>query len=374
VSLSCFIQRSLLLLLTVPFCQAQAPGLYSSASALYFSSSVAHPTAVSQSVTIGSLGAPIGFNVTVATQTGNGWMTASLATGTTPQSFSVNTNGLSGQGTYRGTITITPTSPAYSAIVISVTFIINATEPPQPFLTDVQNGASFLSGYAPNAIWTIKGTGLASITDTWNSSVVNGVLPTSLDGVTVTFNGYPAYISYISQNQINVVTPDAGTSQASVAVNNNGAVSGLFNAQGNGTALSPSFFLWPGSQAVATRQDYSYAVKPGTFANATTLAAKPGDIVILWGTGFGPTTPHTQPGAITPNDQLYSVSTLPSVTINGVAATVYGAALAPGYSGLFQVAIQVPPGLGNGDWPIVASVGTSFPAVSPNGVLLAVHN
>ena len=38
----------------------------------------------------------------------------------------------------------------------------------------------------------------------------------------------------------------------------------------------------------------------------------------------------------------YSTSTLPTVTIDNVSATVYGAALAPGFAGLYQVAIQVP--------------------------------
>jgi hypothetical protein len=35
-----------------------------------------------------------------------------------------------------------------------------------------------------------------------------------------------------------------------------------------------------------------------------------------------------------------------------VAATVYGAALAPGYAGLFQIAIQIPPSLKSGEYQI----------------------
>ena len=43
---------------------------------------------------------------------------------------------------------------------------------------------------------------------------------------------------------------------------------------------------------MATRNsDASLAVKNGTFTGATTAAAKPGDVLILWGTGFGPTNP-----------------------------------------------------------------------------------
>ena len=40
-----------------------------------------------------------------------------------------------------------------------------------------------------------------------------------------------------------------------------------------------------------------------------------------------------------------------TVTVGSRAATVYGAALSPGYAGLYQVAIQIPKPLANGDYP-----------------------
>jgi uncharacterized protein (TIGR03437 family) len=52
-----------------------------------------------------------------------------------------------------------------------------------------------------------------------------------------------------------------------------------------------------------------------------------------------------------------------------VAATVYGAALAPGFAGLYQVAIQVPNSLANGDWPLSVSIGG---VQSANGLVLSV--
>jgi uncharacterized protein (TIGR03437 family) len=100
-------------------------------------------------------------------------------------------------------------------------------------------------------------------------------------------------------------------------------------------------------------------------------------VLILWGTGFGVTTPPTLPGVVTPSDKTYSTSTPVAVTINNVPATVYGAALAPGFAGLYQVAIQVPTSLGNGDWPIVATIGSAAllnVTSSPGGVILTVQN
>ena len=48
---------------------------------------------------------------------------------------------------------------------------------------------------------------------------------------------------------------------------------------------------------------------------------------------------------------------------------VFGAALSPGFAGLYQVAIQVPAPLADGDYPLTATVsGVS----SPDGVILSV--
>jgi uncharacterized protein (TIGR03437 family) len=106
-------------------------------------------------------------------------------------------------------------------------------------------------------------------------------------------------------------------------------------------------------------------------AATTTVPAKPGDILILWGTGFGPTNPVPPSGTAVPGDKTYSASVIPTVTINNVSATVYGAALASGFAGLYQVAIQVPPTLTDGDWPIVANVAG---VPSPAGIILSVHH
>ncbi len=111
------------------------------------------------------------------------------------------------------------------------------------------------------------------------------------------------------------------------------------------------------------------AVANGTFAGTTTTPAKPGDTIILWGTGFGPTNPTAPQGEATPGGAKYSTAN-PSVEINNVSATVYGAALAPGFAGLYQVAIQVPTTLGNGTWPVVATIGG---VQSPSGMVLTVQ-
>jgi uncharacterized protein (TIGR03437 family) len=232
----------------------------------------------------------------------------------------------------------------------------------------VVNGASFQPGIVANSWVTIQGSGLASKTGDWSNSIVNGALPTSLDGVSVSMGGKAAYIYYISPGQLNVLAPDVPAGPITVTVTTAAGTSAPFAT--TASTYGPAFFGWPGNQLVATRTDYSYAVKPGTFAGATTIAAKPGDVIVLWATGFGPTNPTPPTGLAVTGDKAYSTISLPGITIDNVAATVYGAALAPGSVGLYQIAIQVPPSLADGDWPIQALIGG---VSSPAGTILYVH-
>jgi uncharacterized protein (TIGR03437 family) len=231
----------------------------------------------------------------------------------------------------------------------------------------IVNGASFQPGIVSNSWATVLGTGLAPKTDNWANSIVNGMLPTSLDGVKVTIGGKLAYPDYISPTQVNLLVPDIPAGPTQVTVTTPSGTSSTFTV--NAGTYGPAFFQWPNNQVVGTRQDYSWAVKDGTFPGNSTVAAKPGDVIILWGTGFGPTSPVAPAGMQVPSDQLYSTATLPTVTIDNVPATVYGAALTPGFSGLYQVAIGVPASLGDGDWPVVASIGG---VASPGAVVLSV--
>jgi uncharacterized protein (TIGR03437 family) len=239
--------------------------------------------------------------------------------------------------------------------------------PPAISAEGVVNGASFQSGIAPGAWFTIKGTNLASTTDSWNNAIVNGALPTTLDGVSVMVGNQAAYIAYVSATQINALVPSVPAGPAPVTVTAAGGTSQAVMAQIQ--AEEPAFFQW-GNYAVATRQDFSLAVKNGTFPGTTTVPAKPGDVIILWGTGFGPTSPAAPAGVETPATTTYNTATAVSVTVGTATATVYGAALAPGYAGLYQVAIQIPAGLADGDYPVVAAIN-SVP--SPSTTMITVQ-
>jgi uncharacterized protein (TIGR03437 family) len=199
----------------------------------------------------------------------------------------------------------------------------------------------------------VNGTNLAPAGDSriWQGSdFVNNKMPTGLDGVSVTVNGKAAYIYYISPTQVNILTPpDAMSGAVQVQVTNNGAASAAFTAQAQ--AESPSFFVFNGVPYVAaTHADGSY-LGPASLYPGYTTPAKPGEEVVIYANGFGPTSVPVVSGAVTQSGTLLP---LPVVTIGGLPATVAFAGLnvAPGE---FQFNVVVPPSLPSGDQPIMAT-------------------
>ncbi len=238
---------------------------------------------------------------------------------------------------------------------------------PLPIISSVSNNAGGQPGVSAGAYVSIYGSNFASpgTLVTWSNAVVNGQLPTSLAGVTVSMAGTSAYIEAVTPGQINILVPSVAAGPTAVTVMTQAGSSEPYVTMA--LAAQPAFFEWPGSYAVATDVSYNLLVQNGTFSVPTT-PAKPGETVVLWGTGFGATMPSVPAGQVTP-PQTYNVTGV-AVTLGGVKATVLGTALSPGSAGLYQVVIQVPSTLTNGDYPIIATVGG---AQSPTGVKLTIQ-
>jgi uncharacterized protein (TIGR03437 family) len=231
-----------------------------------------------------------------------------------------------------------------------------------PAITSVLNGASFLPGIEAGSWATIKGTNLSDTTRPWNSAdFVGNSLPTSLDGVSVTIDGEPAFVSYISPTQINVQAPsDSKLGTVNVVVDNNGASSAPAAAQFESAA--PAFFTYlVNTYALASHwPDYTLVGTPSS-------PAKPGDTLVLWGTDFGATTPPFPAGVVVSG--VSAVTPLPAVSVGGVSVPVGGAVLTPGSAGLYQVTIQLPASVPTGSVALQASVGG---VPSPAGVTIFV--
>jgi uncharacterized protein (TIGR03437 family) len=234
----------------------------------------------------------------------------------------------------------------------------------------IVNAAGFQQTIAPGSWVAITGSNLSATTRTWQAGdfTDNGTTePPKLDDVTVSMGGLPAYVYYISPTQINVQAPALPPGPVSVQVTNSNGTSAAVTA--TVAAESPAFFLWNGKYAVTTRPDFTYVGPPGLFSSVATTPSKPGDTVILWGTGFGATTPAIPPGTLTPSTSA-TVNDPVSVTVGGLPAEYVGGAMTPGTAGLCQIVIKIPPSAPNGDLPVLASIDG---VQSPAGVFITVQ-
>jgi uncharacterized protein (TIGR03437 family) len=103
--------------------------------------------------------------------------------------------------------------------------------------------------------------------------------------------------------------------------------------------------------------------------------AMPGDILLLYGTGWGPTTANLGTGELAPGAAQVLPEANPMVTFGGVPMAVEDVlyvGVTPGTAGLFQLAIRVPAGAAPGNNEVVLTVyGKSTPTgpVIPVGTL-----
>jgi uncharacterized protein (TIGR03437 family) len=78
----------------------------------------------------------------------------------------------------------------------------------------------------------------------------------------------------------------------------------------------------------------------GSIAGITSRSAKPGDVITLYGVGFGPVTPAIAAGQLV--QQLNSLALPLQMSLGGVPAIPSYLGFAPGYTGLYQFNLTVP--------------------------------
>jgi uncharacterized protein (TIGR03437 family) len=321
-----------------------------SPQALMFSYTVGGAVPAAQGVSITNTG---GGTLSWSASASAAWVGLSPASGAASATLSVSVKPATlAAGYHSATVLITAAGASGSPASVSVTLVVQAPQPTVN-ITSAANGASFQAGFA-SATWvSIFGTNLAQTTRLWQGSdFVNGLLPTSLSGVSVTINGLAAYVGYISPTQVNALAPDdeiGGAVQVQVTT-----------AQGKSNSLTaqkqqfaPAFFWMQGGTYVAAQHaDYTYVGKPGLIAGVATQPAKPGETILLYGTGFGPTSPPL------PSAQLV---TTPAVLANSVQVTIGGVDAPVAYAGLVEAGLYqfnvTVPSVPSGDAAVVARTG-----------------
>ncbi len=231
-----------------------------------------------------------------------------------------------------------------------------------------------------NGFFTVFGVNLAPAGTSRNlasSDIVNGLLPTNLASTCVIAGSVPAFLTYVSSTQINGIAsslPITGSAAVSV-VASCGAPNQVTSPAVNVpvAAASPEFLYWAQN---ANGQDPVVAVDavhgeyigpPGLIPGLTFRPAVAGEILTIYGIGFGQTASGPVPGLIPSTAD--SVPSGYSVTIGGTTASASYVGVTPGDAGLYQVNVTIPAGIAPGNYPIILNVnGVSTPA----GAFLAI--
>ena len=206
---------------------------------------------------------------------------------------------------------------------------------------------------------------------------LSGLFPgTESEGVQVTFNGTPAplfnVVASAAQQQIDVLIPTNLPTSGTVNVQLTTSTALYPNYTLTMVPANPGFYRLSGNVVaqfngtaglalpVATTTTLGLPACTSTTA-ATTVCGQPatiGDYLVLYLTGLGLATPNGSPtgtplatGSVAPADGsvLYETPTTPVVTVGGISANVLFSGVVPSTAGEYEIVIQVPSGVTNGD-------------------------
>jgi uncharacterized protein (TIGR03437 family) len=243
----------------------------------------------------------------------------------------------------------------------------------KPTLQTVLNGASFLAPISSNAMISIFGLGFEVSGRTRTAALgdfVNGGFPPGLGCAAVQVSGpgvaQPVLlpIAYVQPDQINAQLPAfTGTGPVTLTVIINlgkpnelrSDVATLNSLQ----SFAPAFFVFANSKSIAAQIAGTGTIVANPAVVAGGRPAKPGELVTLYGTGFGDTNPSVGTGQL---------ATGAAPITNPITVTIAGVTLAPqdvlysglspsSISGLYQFNVRIPASSPDGDVPVSITIG-----------------
>ena len=345
--------------------------LQSTPSSLTFSKVAGGPDPPRQSLAVTvARGENVFYQANVSAAAGK-WLTVAPSFTATPVPLFVTVTAKDlGVGVYNGSLILAV--GGVPNLTIPVTFTIQAPlQKPTISAGGVINAAGSGNAIAPGTWVSLFGTSLAATTRAWrDTDFQNGRLPLALDGVSVTINGKPAAVAFVSPLQINVLaSDDAATGFVPVQVKNALGTSNMVLALQQTAA--PQFFQLNtanASYAAGVHADGSYLAGPALVQQGIPgSAARVGETIVLFGTGFGATQPAISATSLVPAPLPLARPEDLRVRIGGLDAAIYFAGLIS--PGVYQFNVVVPQ-LGEGDQPVVAELRG---LLTQSGLLLTIQ-
>lgn len=226
----------------------------------------------------------------------------------------------------------------------------------------VVNAASNAAGpLSPNTIATLYGTGLAFATRAITGDDIRGnVLPTTLPntGVRIFIAGLATHLYYVSPTQINFLTPSnltPGTYDLELILDARRGPAVKVTLAGE----SPELFVGAPGFVAATFPDGG--------AITAERPARPGDVVVMYGTGFGRTNPDLPAGQLAAGAaSVIRTADFRCSLAGKLAGTPLYVGLTGGFAGLYQINLKIPEGT-PGDPEVRIGFG------EPSSVALKLH-
>jgi uncharacterized protein (TIGR03437 family) len=288
-------------------------------------------------------------------------------------------------GTTAGNVTVTVSANGVPNVSFSLT-AVPAVSPTAPVISAsgiVSGGLSTpaLTTVAPNAIATIFGEKFApagTARQVGQQDLVNGKLPTNLIGACAIFGTELAPILGVYPGQLNVQVPQLPPGPTTVQVITN---CGTPQSQTSNTgmvtveAAAPEFFYYVhtanGRNPIAAIDAVTHDAvgAPGLVAGSNFTPAQRGELLTLFGTGFGATDPSYGPGEL-PGGAA-QVTAPVSITFGGVklaAADILYVGVTSN-AGLYQVNLRVPSQVPDGNQSLTITIGG---VASPAGGFITV--
>ena len=260
-------------------------------------------------------------------------------------------------GTYTGTITVN-SNAANGPTRLPATLEVIAPGPPLSSVGSVLNIGTYArnESLAQGGATAVFGEQFVPL-GTAPASAEATPYPRTISGAQVFVNDVAAPLYYVSYNQINFLIPyETPVGDAVIRVDRGGQRGNPVSVTIEQRAPRIMTFSFPGEYGIIVN-----ASQGGGFPLPVSLGipggapAKPGDVLVIYSIGLGPTNPAVASGVASPSDPLATVQGNTVVVFgtpgpfSTLSATPFFAGLVPGFMGLYQVNVIVPRGAPVGD-------------------------